>query len=83
MFCAVFYHAYQLITEVEGMSEVVGSAAGTLWDYLSEYGPVSVSKLTKETELDTKLVQRALGWLAREDKISFEMKGRTELVTLK
>ena len=65
------------------MSDVVGSAAGTLWDYLSEHGPTSVSKLTKQTELETKLVQRALGWLDREDKISFQMKGRTEMVALK
>ncbi len=65
------------------MSNVVGSAAGILWDYLNAQGPTSVSKLSKETELDTKLVQRALGWLDREDKLDFEMKGRTELVTLK
>ena len=65
------------------MSEVVGSAAGVLWNYLSAQGPTSVSKLSKETELDTKIVQRALGWLDREDKLNFVMKGRTELVALK
>jgi predicted transcriptional regulator len=65
------------------MSEIVGSAAGVLWNYLSAQGPTSVSKLSKETELDTKTVQRALGWLDREDKLNFVMKGRTELVALK
>jgi predicted transcriptional regulator len=65
------------------MSDVVGSAAGVLWNYLSENGPTSISKLSKETELDTKTVQRALGWLHREDKLYFVMKGRTELVALK
>jgi DeoR/GlpR family transcriptional regulator of sugar metabolism len=64
------------------MSEI-GSAAGVLWTYLDTAGEVSISKLTKETELDTKTVQRALGWLAKEDKLSFSQKGRTEMVTLK
>jgi hypothetical protein len=65
------------------MSSIVGSAAGVLWEYLSAQGPTSVTKLSKETELDSKLVQRAIGWLDREDKLAFEMKGRTELVALK
>jgi len=65
------------------MSSVVGSAAGVLWEYLSSQGPTSVTKLSKETELDTKLVQRAIGWLDREDKLAFQTKGRTELVALK
>ncbi len=65
------------------MSNNIGQAAGVLWDYLSEQDPISVTKLTKETGLDAKLVQRALGWLDREDKLNFQMKGRTELVSLK
>jgi predicted transcriptional regulator len=65
------------------MSEELGAAAGAVWEYLNDNGEVSVNKLTKETDLDTKMVQRAIGWLAKEDKLSFSQKGRTEIVALK
>lgn len=65
------------------MSDSIGSAAGVVWKFLDENGESSVSKLTKETSLDTKLAQRAIGWLAAEGKLTFDMKGRTEVVALK
>ncbi|PCH64108.1 MAG: hypothetical protein COC04_03845 [Gammaproteobacteria bacterium] len=65
------------------MSDLVGSAAGTVWKYLNTAGETSVSKLSKATNLDSKTVQRAIGWLAKEDKLTIAIKGRTETVTLK
>jgi len=65
------------------MSDTIGSTAGVVWEFLEKEGTTSVTKLAKETKLDTKLAQRALGWLAREDKVEFSMKGRTEVVGLK
>lgn len=65
------------------MLDVIGNAAGIVWKYLDANGESSVTKLAKETELDTKLVQRALGWLASEGKLTFVLNGRTELVSLK
>lgn len=65
------------------MSDSIGSAAGVVWNYLDETGPSSITKMAKDTSLDTKVLQRAIGWLAKEDKVSFEVKGRTEVVTLK
>lgn len=65
------------------MLDTIGSAAGVVWKFLDENGASSVSKLSKETALDTKLTQRAIGWLAAEDKLLFEIKGRTEVVSLK
>jgi len=29
------------------------------------------------------VLQRAIGWLSKEDKLSFEVKGRNELIALK
>jgi predicted transcriptional regulator len=65
------------------MSDVIGSAAGVIWEYLDNNGMTSVTKISKDTELDTKLVQRAIGWLAKEDKLSIETKGRAETIGLK
>ncbi len=65
------------------MSEAIGVAAGKIWQYLNENGPTSVSKLTKETELSKTDSQRAIGWLAKEDKLVFQLEGRTELLSLK
>ncbi len=67
------------------MSEVneIGLAAGKIWQYLEKNGACSVTKVTTETELGKNDVQRAIGWLAKEDKIIIEMKGRTETLSLK
>ncbi|MDT8372212.1 MAG: winged helix-turn-helix domain-containing protein [Gammaproteobacteria bacterium] len=65
------------------MLDTIGSAAGVVWKFLDENGASSVSKLSKETALDTKLAQRAIGWLAAEGKLKFDIKGRTEIVSLK
>lgn len=65
------------------MNDAIGIAAGTIWEYLEQNGTASASKIGKETGLDSKVLQRAIGWLSKEDKLSFETKGRNELIGLK
>jgi len=65
------------------MSNTTGDAAGKIWEYLNKNGASSVSKVTKETGLSKNEAQRAIGWLTKEDKLIFEMEGRTELLSLK
>jgi len=65
------------------MSDSIGTAAGQVWEYLNTNGPTSVSKVTKETGLSRNDVQRAIGWLAKENNLNCEMEGRTELLSLK
>ncbi|MCQ8105655.1 winged helix-turn-helix domain-containing protein [Methylomonas sp. SURF-2] len=65
------------------MFERVGLAAGSVWHYLSGNGETAVAKLIKELPEEEKVVQRAMGWLAREDKISIAIVDRVELVSLK
>jgi predicted transcriptional regulator len=65
------------------MINTIGDAAGKIWEYLDKNEPTSVSKVTKETGLNRNEVQRAIGWLAKEGKLSFKMDGRTELLSLK
>lgn len=65
------------------MSDVIGLAAGKIWEYLAQHGSASATKIARETALDSKVLQRAIGWLAKEEKLSFETKGRNELISLK
>jgi predicted HTH transcriptional regulator len=65
------------------MSDTIGDAAGKIWEYLDKNGATSVSKVTKETGVSKNDAQRAIGWLAKEDKLNFEMDKRTELLSLK
>jgi len=65
------------------MKNVIGTAAGVVWNYLDKNGESSVSKMIKETKLETKVAQRALGWLTNEDKLTIAIKGRTETISLK
>lgn len=61
----------------------IGVAAGTIWHYLEKNGPSSVTKVSTDTGLGKNEVQRAIGWLAKEDKLAVEMKGRVETLSLK
>ena len=65
------------------MSNTIGDAAGVIWHYLSENGPSSVSKLEKETDISRNDIHRAIGWLAKEDKLLIETNGRFETISLK
>lgn len=65
------------------MIDVIGEAAGKIWQFLSEHGEASVNKVTVETELSKNDVQRAIGWLAKEGKLNIELKGRVETLSLK
>jgi hypothetical protein len=64
------------------MNETIGDAAGAIWTFLNENGPASITKITTETGMGKNDVQRAIGWLAREEKITIELVGRTETVSL-
>ncbi len=61
----------------------IGGAAGKIWKFLDKHGTSSVSKVAAETGLSKNDAQRAIGWLAKEDKLVIEMKGRTETLSLK
>lgn len=70
-------------TKGDDMRDVIGDAAGKIWHYLDENGESSVTKITNETGLGKNEVQRALGWLLKEDKLNIEVIGRAETVSLK
>ena len=51
------------------MVEVIGTNAGLVWSAL-EKGEMSLKALKKATKLNDKTVWAAIGWLARESKVS-------------
>jgi hypothetical protein len=61
----------------------IGAAAGKIWHYLDKNGPSSVTKISTETGIGKNEIQRAIGWLAKEDKLAIELKGRVETLSLK
>lgn len=63
-------------------SELIGLTAGDVWSVLSERGGQSVSGLKKSLDVPEELIMAALGWLAREDKLTFETNGRSVTVSL-
>ncbi len=65
------------------LTETLGGAAGKVWSFLSEARePTSATKLAEGTGLDKNGVQRAIGWLAREGKITVEVRGKNEFFSL-
>lgn len=65
-------------------TEKIGTWAGLVWNALNEADVLGFKQIKKITKLKEKELYAALGWLAREGKISFmENEDNTEiLVTL-
>jgi len=61
----------------------VGSTAGSIWHYLTENGATSVAKMLRELSEEEKIIQRSIGWLAQEGKITLDTRGRVETIALK
>ena len=61
----------------------IGETAGVVWQVLTTEGPMSMAKLVKAAGEPRDTVMQALGWLAREDKISIEEEGRGRIVALR
>jgi Winged helix-turn-helix domain (DUF2582) len=62
--------------------ERIGLTAGSIWNYLTENGATSVAKLIAAIDEEEKIVQRSIGWLAKEGKVSLSVVERIETITL-
>jgi hypothetical protein len=65
------------------MQARIDSAAGTIWRYLNEHGETTLSKLKQGTKLSDQLLSAGIGWLAREEKLTFTTEGRSVRVCLR
>lgn len=70
----------QAVTDLKGR---VGHTAGKIWGELVEGGPQTVAQLKKKLNGEGDLVNLAIGWLAREDKVDIIAEKKSFRVTLK
>ena len=64
-------------------AEQIGETAGAVWHCLDENGGMSLAKLARNVDAPRDTVMQAVGWLAREDKISIEETSRGRVISLK
>jgi hypothetical protein len=65
------------------MPERVGVTAGSIWHYLAKNGAIPVAKLVRALPEEEKIIQRSIGWLAQEGKITLDAVDRVETIGLK
>ncbi len=58
----------------------IGTDAGRIWRYLDQKGEATIGELAQSLSMSESDVNRALGWLAREDKVFFYQKEENLLV---
>jgi DNA-binding transcriptional regulator GbsR (MarR family) len=56
--------------------EKIGSAAGQVWQTLNVKGPMSREQLARSTGISADMVSQAVGWLAREGKLTVDDSSR-------
>ncbi len=59
------------------MDVEIGTAAGEVYHFLDTHGPSTVGNLRKGTGQKDTIIYEALGWLAREEKVARETRGKT------
>jgi len=55
----------------------IGTTAGKVWSFLTARGKVSLSALEKGVDEPRSVVYMAIGWLAREGKITIRREERS------
>ena len=63
--------------------EQIGETAGLVWHALDGEESLSVTKLVELIEAPRDTVMQAIGWLAREGKISIEQTKRGRMISLR
>jgi hypothetical protein len=69
---------------MDEQAKKIGEAAGLLWSALEGKAEgLNLTQLKTKTGLGAELLNQAVGWLAREDKVEIEEKNRVRVVYLK
>jgi hypothetical protein len=61
----------------------IGNNAGKLWHYLKENPSSTMEDAAKSLKLQENSIALAAGWLAREDKLTFQRDGKKVRIALK
>ena len=64
------------------MKEQIGATAGAIWQVLQKKDKLALSQVPRAFKEKESLAFQAVGWLARENKIEFQVEGKTTYVTL-
>lgn len=59
------------------MDAEIGFAAGAVFHFIEANGPATVARIRQGTGHTTALINQAIGWLARENKIARSARGKT------
>ncbi len=65
------------------MQETIIEKVGQIYNYLSEKGEVTTTKMKKDLSLDEQFAGMGIGWLAREDKINLVKRGAHTKISLR
>ena len=63
------------------MVDEIGAAAGVVWGVLEREGQLTLSALKHRSGLTDQMLSMAVGWLAREGKLTFLREGRVTRVS--
>lgn len=64
------------------MVHQIGHAAGEVWHHLESSGPCTIEQIKKGLQIKETILLMALGWLAREGKLSFERVGKAVRISI-
>ena len=60
----------------------IGETAGVVWKLVRKKGPLPLTQIVKEVDAPRDIVMQAIGWLAREDKLTLEEVQRRKIASL-
>jgi hypothetical protein len=64
-------------------NESIGDVAGQVWQLLDSQGAQSVPAIKKAISAPDDIILAAIGWLAREDKLTFSKSARSLTISLR
>lgn len=60
----------------------IGKTAGLVWKQLAKNGKSSLSDLITQTKTNQEMLNQAIGWLARENKIHINQEAKNTYIWL-
>ncbi len=61
----------------------IGETAGNIWQVLNDNGESTFAKVKKKVGGSDDILHQAIGWLAREDKLTISKKGSSVKLSVK
>jgi hypothetical protein len=72
-----------MVTAQFSSVDQIGDAAGVIWHHLNDHGACTLSQLAKDVDAPRDVIMQAVGWLAREGKVTIEEDRGKKLVGLR